>query len=95
MAHIDALPLDHPEVEAMRRLDKRYWFMSYVMCYGSDGEPHFGSCTVEDHPLKVVREWNENAEGRDGPRRNTTLISYQEITAEEYEQFGRDFDFMT
>jgi Zn-finger domain-containing protein len=51
----------------------------------------YGHTVVHEHPLKVIKRWNTELND-EYTSYSHALISYQEITEDEYNEFGHDFE---
>lgn len=63
----------------------KYYFISYWSRY-STFEPVIGNALTKEHPLK----WQL---GCDSPKEKTIMISWQEITEEEYNEYKEKWRF--
>lgn len=67
---------------------KKYWFISYARTF--DGHtPTLCNQLIQEHPFSWLIKNNESEEGFSWIY---TLLSYQEITEEEYKQYNNEFN---
>jgi hypothetical protein len=63
---------------------KKYWFISYIWRL-SGNDPVFGSNLIDMHPFKWIDILNN---GTFKGNTKYTLLSYQEISEEEYKMYN-------
>ena len=68
-------------------MDNKFWYVSYVRKRLNEVRDIRGAALVNFHPLKAVNQWN-----RDDEFYSFVIISFQEISREEYDIATEDED---